>query len=165
MYTVFSWVRPPMPPLKLFDFFLAFLSVRPLQWIFTILLVRTDLSVNKIWAVARSNIIFRDAFLEGDFSGCVSVARAINNLQGLYGCIPNVIMHGRGAKAVSNALQALNEKDSPKKKHHVSREFYVELSIIAHECQNSHSLLHFLTTVFLLVTFHSLELIMMITVM
>lgn len=65
--------------------------------------------------------IFRDAFLEGDFSGCVSVARAINNIQGLYGCIPNMVAHGRAAKAVINALDALNEKDSPKRTHQVSQ--------------------------------------------
>lgn len=60
---------------------------------------------------------FRDAFLEGDFSGCVSVARAINTLQGLYGRIPNVLAHGRASKAVINALEILTEQNSPKKMH------------------------------------------------
>ncbi|KAK8729847.1 hypothetical protein OTU49_008354 [Cherax quadricarinatus] len=58
---------------------------------------------------------FRNAFLEGDFSGCISVARAINTLQGLYGRIPNVVAHGRAAKAVMNALEVLKEQESPKK--------------------------------------------------
>ncbi|KAG7157717.1 Vacuolar protein sorting-associated protein 33B-like [Homarus americanus] len=41
--------------------------------------------------------------------------RAINTLQGLYGRIPNVLAHGRAAKAVINALQALTDRNSPKK--------------------------------------------------
>lgn len=64
--------------------------------------------------------IFRDAFLEGDFSGCMSVARAINTLQNLYGRIPNVLAHGRASKAVINALEILSEQNSPKKLHQVS---------------------------------------------
>lgn len=58
---------------------------------------------------------FRDAFLEGDFSGCVDVARAVNTLQGLFGQIPYVLAHGRAAKAVVNTLDLLNSQNSPKK--------------------------------------------------
>ncbi|KAK8405165.1 hypothetical protein O3P69_001616 [Scylla paramamosain] len=50
---------------------------------------------------------FRDAFLEGDFSGCVDVARAINTLQGLFGQIPYVLAHGRAAKAVMPEISHL----------------------------------------------------------
>ncbi|XP_050716266.1 vacuolar protein sorting-associated protein 33B-like isoform X2 [Eriocheir sinensis] len=60
---------------------------------------------------------FRDAFLEGDFSGCVDVARAVNTLQGLFGQIPQVLAHGRAAKAVVNTLDLLNNQNSPKKTH------------------------------------------------
>lgn len=63
---------------------------------------------------------FRDAFLEGDFSGCVDVARAVNTMQGLFGQIPNVLAHGRAAKAVINTLDLLNNQNSPKKKHQVN---------------------------------------------
>ncbi|KAG0720666.1 Vacuolar protein sorting-associated protein 33B [Chionoecetes opilio] len=58
---------------------------------------------------------FRDAFLEGDFSGCVDVARAITTLQGLFGQIPYVLAHGRAATAVVNTLDLLNDQNSPKK--------------------------------------------------
>ncbi|XP_045594661.1 vacuolar protein sorting-associated protein 33B isoform X2 [Procambarus clarkii] len=71
---------------------------------------------NDLLSLEMTNF-FRNAFLEGDFSGCVSVARAINTLQGLYGRIPNVLAHGRAAKAVMNTLEILNEQDSPKKVH------------------------------------------------
>ncbi|KAK4308537.1 hypothetical protein Pmani_019775 [Petrolisthes manimaculis] len=62
---------------------------------------------------------YRDAFLEGDFSGCVSVARAINTLQDLYGRIPNVLAHGRAATAVVNALDLLTQNNSPKKSNQI----------------------------------------------
>lgn len=67
---------------------------------------------------------FRDAFLEGDFSGCVDVARAINTVQGLFGQIPHVLAHGRAAKAVVNTLDLLNNQNSPKKTHQVNLHFF-----------------------------------------
>ncbi|XP_047498361.1 vacuolar protein sorting-associated protein 33B-like [Penaeus chinensis] len=58
---------------------------------------------------------FRDAFLGGDYSGCVGVARALNTLQGLFGAFPNAVAHGRAARAVVGALDALTAQESPKK--------------------------------------------------
>ncbi|KAK7065500.1 putative STXBP unc-18 S1 [Halocaridina rubra] len=66
------------------------------------------------------NNFFRDAFLEGDFSGCVSIARAVHTLEGLYGRIPNVVAHGRAAKAVLNALDVIREQGTPSKSHHTA---------------------------------------------
>lgn len=61
------------------------------------------------------NSFFRDAFLDGDYSACLSIARALQTLQGLYGNIPNVVAHGRASKAVLNALDILTEQGSPTK--------------------------------------------------
>ncbi|XP_076050358.1 vacuolar protein sorting-associated protein 33B-like [Oratosquilla oratoria] len=54
---------------------------------------------------------FRDAFLDGDFSLCCSVAQALYNLQGLYGRIPNVFAHGRAAQGVLAALDSFSDRE------------------------------------------------------
>ncbi|XP_068230250.1 uncharacterized protein [Palaemon carinicauda] len=65
------------------------------------------------------NSFYRDAFLDGDYSSCLSIARGLQTIQGLYGSIPNVVAHGRAAKAVLNALDILTEQGSPTKSNRV----------------------------------------------
>ena len=69
------------------------------------------------------NYFCRDAFLDCDYSSCVSVGKALHTLQGLHGNIPHVLSHGRAAQAVINALQICTDHDPPKSSSmsHVSK--------------------------------------------
>ncbi|CAL4065755.1 unnamed protein product, partial [Meganyctiphanes norvegica] len=65
------------------------------------------------------NSFFRDAYLDGDFSGCVSIAKAVKTLSGLYGPIPNILAHGQAAKSVLQAMDALGNHQTNKESYQV----------------------------------------------
>ncbi|KAL7635067.1 UNVERIFIED_CONTAM: hypothetical protein RMT77_014052 [Armadillidium vulgare] len=63
---------------------------------------------------------FRDALLDGDFSGCVSIAKALYTVQSLYGSFSNIVSHGRASHAVIKAFEKIKEDHTKSKINNLS---------------------------------------------